>query len=151
MSHITFSYTGPEATTSASTVGSQVNVAITGPEFNNASTTLNLFEIVIYADTTAWDGWVAQMSSTDATDAEHYENYSSYAMQWYCNLNGIQEGTRNGSGCCLRDREATEGGGYCISQTTDNSHPNTFWMVEADFETATTVAEYVLPVPKIVS
>ena len=57
-----------------------MNVAITGPEFNNASTTLNLFEIVIYADTTAWDGWVAQMSSTDATDAEHFENYSSYAM-----------------------------------------------------------------------
>ena len=147
---ITFSYSGPEATTSASTVGSEVNIAITGYEYQTTSE-INYFEIVLYADQTAWDDWAAQRSTTDATDSDHYENYSAYAMQWYCNLAGVQSGTKDGSGCCLRDREDTEGGGYCIAQVSGGLHPDTYWMVEADFETAVTVSEYVLPSTKIVA
>ena len=70
-------------------------------------------------------------------------------MSWYCNLDGVQSGTKDGSGCCLRDREQ-EGGGYCIAQV-NAGNPDTYWMVEADFETATTVSEYNLPSPKIVA
>ena len=150
MSHITFSYTGPESATSATTVGSTVNIAIEGTAYQDSSgATTPFFEIVLYADTTAWDGWAAQRSTTDATDTDHFENYSSYAMSWYCNLDGVQSGTKDGSGCCLRDREQ-DGGGYCISQQPAD-HPATYWMVEADFETATTVSEYNLPSPKIVA
>ena len=97
MSQITFSYSGPEATTSASTVGSEVNVAITGYAYQT-TTEINYFEVVLYADQTAWDDWAAQRSTTDATDSDHYENYSAYAMQWYCDLEGVQSGTKDGSG-----------------------------------------------------
>ena len=152
MSQITFSFTGPEATTAATTVGSTVNVALVGPETGTTTPDINLFEIVLYADTTAWDGFIAQIDSTDATDTEHSENYSSYAMSWYCNLTGTLNATKGGSGCCLRDRESTEGGGYCIRYNTDSTpKAETLWMVEADFVTATEVSEYILPAGKVVT
>ena len=47
MAQISFSFRGPEATTSATTVGSNVNVAIQGLE-TGTTNIVNLFEIVLY-------------------------------------------------------------------------------------------------------
>ena len=48
MAQITFSFTGPEADTAASTVGSAVNLAISGPDTDDPNIERNLFEIVLY-------------------------------------------------------------------------------------------------------
>ena len=106
---------GPEATGSkANTVGSTTNIALTGGETGNASNILNLFEITLYSDGDAWKNFKASVDPDSTADTEYEENYSSYAMYWYCDLNGTLNATKEGSGCCLRDREDTEGGGYCI-------------------------------------
>ena len=49
------------------------------------------------------------------------------------------------------DREDTEGGGYCIKYNTDATQHvgDTLRMTEAEFVTATTVAEYILPTGKV--
>merc|ERR1712228_120627 len=73
-------------------------------------------------------------------------------MYWYCDLKGTLNATKNGSGCCLRDRESTDGGGYCLAYNNDSTVVvDTYWMVEADFVTAVENAEYVLPSAKKVT
>ena len=146
MAQISFSFRGPEATTSASTVGSNVNVAIQGLE-TGTTNIVNLFEIVLYEAQTSWDGFVAQVTPTDATDTEHMNNYSDYAMAWYCNLVGTKDAIKAGSACCLKDIEDTEGGGYCLKYE-DATTVKTLWMVDSDFNTATGTADYILPANK---
>ena len=121
---VCFTYLGPESDTSASTVGSEVNVALTGiPTGSITYTRINLFEIVLYSeDEGAWQNWKDQANST--TESQHLMHFTGYTMFWYCSLEGTLNSTKLGSGCCLRDREYTEGGGNCIVYNND-SHPQT--------------------------
>ena len=117
----------------ANAVGSTANLALIGPETGNASNILQLFTITLYADNYAWDGFNTQ--ATSDSNAEYKDNYSAYAMYWYCNLNGTLNATKEESGCCLRDLEDTEGGGYCIRKagSGDADPYETLQLVEADF------------------
>lgn len=45
---------------------------------------------------------------------------------------------KTGSGCCLRDQEDTEGGGYClIMDSLDVNNPKTYRLTEDNFESMT--------------
>ena len=74
-------------------------------------------------------------------------------MYWYCDLRGAADyndtngASKNGSGCCLRDREDTEGGGYCIIQRKDDETEefSTYQLVEAEFDDILTGSTYELP------
>lgn len=136
----------------AAAVGSVVNYAITGTKSGSADTTI--FSVMLYAETGGWDNFLAAVDRTSSTDVEYEENYSGYAMFWYCDLRGTVDATVAGSGCCLRDRESTDGGGYCIIyDATDPLNPtvDTYWMVESEFNTAVTASDYTLPASKKVT
>jgi len=107
---------------------------------------------LLYADDAAWDAFKAQISITTSTDVEYEDTYSSYAMFWYCSLEGTLNATKSQSGCCLRDREPGEGGGYCITYddtVSGGEKVNTYWLVEAEFVSAVENAEFVLPSNKL--
>ena len=136
----------------AAAYGSVVNYAITGTKGGTTDTTI--FSVVLYAETAGWDEFLANIDRTSSTDVEYEENYSAYSMFWYCDLRGTVDTTVSGSGCCLRDRESTDGGGYCIIyDATDPTQPtvDTYWMVESEFNTAVTASDYTLPASKKVT
>lgn len=136
----------------AASVGSVINYAITGTKSGTTDTTI--FAVILYADTSAWDTFLANIDRSVTTDVEYEENYSGYGMFWYCDLRGTLNATTVGSGCCLRDRETTDGGGYCIiysEPTALTPQVDTYWMVESEFNTAVTTSDYILPTNKLVT
>ena len=65
-------------------------------------------------------------------------------MAWTCNLTNsllgyTDDSEKDGSGCCLRDRELdTEGGGYCLLYDhADPTIPKTYRITEDNFESLT--------------
>ena len=71
-----------------------------------------------------------------------------------CGPNGDGTGTdtsvpltadeKSGSGCCLRDLEDTEGGGYClIMDSLDVNNPKTYRLTEDNFESLTATTSVV--------
>ena len=137
----------------AAAVGSVVNYAITGTKTGTADTTI--FAVTLYADTTGWDQFLAAIDTTSSTDVEYEENYSSYAMFWYCDLRGTLDSVVHGSGCCMRDREVTDGGGYCIIVDA-NTNPlipafDTYWLDHTTFSSALTTNDATIPANKKVT
>ena len=150
---VCFTYNGPNADVAATTVGSTLNLAITGQETGTSGAAdINLFEIVIYADEDGWSQYVAQQDNTLSTDTEHVDSSSAYAMFWYCSLMGTTNTDKDGSGCCLRDQESEEQGGYCVTYDNATGTANTHWMVEADFVSAIdSSVDYLVPSSKLVT
>ena len=69
---LSFTYLGPEASGSkAASVGSEVNIAITGPKTGLPDEIINLFEVVLYAATESWDAFVASVDPDNATAVDH--------------------------------------------------------------------------------
>ena len=110
-----------------------------------ATTTDFGLEVFLYADTAAFDEFVAEVNADLALDTSlqtvttldisHAEDYSSYVMAWNCNLTTMLSGGAGqvGDGCCLRDlEEDTEGGGYCLISNSGSTQV-TYRLTEENF------------------
>ena len=79
----------------------------------------NKFSYRLFAAEDHWEAWTTwaedpnNLASFDITVSFNSHAFSAYVIQLMCNLNSIP--SREGSGCCLRQKHyAYDFGGYCL-------------------------------------
>ena len=84
-----------------------------------------------------WKTSVESNASASETLKEYALNYSDYMLQMRCNLSVIRgndsSANKAGMGCCLRDREVSKGGGYCMILNNNSDDIETYFVTEDEF------------------
>ena len=93
----------------------------------------------LYADT-AFSTWVAAFDNSETEDEKNFrDEYSDYMMRMRCDITAVDSivdlVNRAGMGCCLWDKE-NQGGGFCSLLNTTPDGLETFYLTNAQFQTA---------------
>ena len=99
-----------------------------------------VFRVMLWGDDTEFDTFVAwAQNSANSPTVNQFENstgYSGYVLSFECNVNTATSTNYDGAGCCLRDNDILEGGGYCVIYDQASSTGTTYFLTEEQFVTA---------------
>ena len=100
------------------------------------------FSYMLWGDDTEFDNFYLWASnSANDPSLNQYENstgYSGYVLSFWCKIiTGTDDSTRNNCGCCLKDNDYLDGGGYCALYTPSGSTTvTTHYLTNDQFSTA---------------
>ena len=99
-----------------------------------------VFRVMLWGDDSEFDtfaAWAAVDANSPTTN--QYENstgYSGYVLSFECAVNTATSTNYDGAGCCLKDNDILEGGGYCVLYDYAGATGNTYFLTEEQFVTA---------------
>ena len=100
----------------------------------------DVFSVMLWGNDEEFDAfatWAANDSNEPSVNQfENGTGYSGYVLSLKCTITSSTATDKDGTGCCLRDNDVLEGGGYCIVYEHATVSANTYLLTDEQFYTA---------------